>query len=355
MQDERNTNLDIIRIVAFIFVETVHFYTGIAFYLQPINSFPLFILLIIRNIAVSCVPLFLLLSGFLLNRKRFSATYYLGLVRIWVIYIFVSFICLLYKHCCLGQDFGIREVFGSITNFYADDYSFYVSIYTSLFLLAPFINVMYFSLNTKKEKVALIITVSALTVLPSLMNIKIHLFSFYFSELYPIAYYLIGVFLWENRPTIKTKKLVALLVVVVTLFGMLNYFYCNGGVFDWPGFTYYDGIETVIVSTLIFSFILSINIEGISQKRRNALSSIAYSTYSAYLISFIVDDLLYVHMREVIPAVSDRNIFIIVAVPLTAVVSLTLGKLIDRAMNPVIRIVKGFFLGIIEKQTNKIV
>lgn len=66
----RNKNIDLIKSTASFFVILIHFFLNTGFYnLKTINNI-VTVSFILKNIAVVCVPLFLLVTGYLMNEKK---------------------------------------------------------------------------------------------------------------------------------------------------------------------------------------------------------------------------------------------------------------------------------------------
>lgn len=168
---KRNINLDMIRVIAVFSVLSVHFFLHNGFYEEIVVGKRLFFMGTMRNFFMICVPLFLILTGFLMNKKVVSRKYYSGLKKTYITYVLASIACLVYFSISTQRSFGIIESIKMILNFSAAPYSWYIEMYIGLFLLIPFINILYNGLKSKKQKIGLIITMLSLTVLPSVMNI----------------------------------------------------------------------------------------------------------------------------------------------------------------------------------------
>ena len=148
---KRDANLDLIRSVAIVFVLLLHFVMGSGWYGMPDLGFAGWTMELCRALFVSCVPLFLLLSGYLCAEKTLSARYYLGLVRIYVVYLLSCALSLFVRIVVLKEDIGLRQAVGSIFSHQANEYSWYVSMYTGLFLLIPFLNAGYAALKSRRQ------------------------------------------------------------------------------------------------------------------------------------------------------------------------------------------------------------
>lgn len=64
MTRERDIRLDILRTIAITFVIAIHAFSWIGFYEQPLNGWIFLALSMVRVCFVTCVPLFLILSGY---------------------------------------------------------------------------------------------------------------------------------------------------------------------------------------------------------------------------------------------------------------------------------------------------
>jgi surface polysaccharide O-acyltransferase-like enzyme len=76
---QRNVNLDIIRCVAVLFVLSVHALSDLGFYDFTCTGKRMLVLCMLRVIFMSCVPLFMMLTGYLMNQKTLSLKYYKGI------------------------------------------------------------------------------------------------------------------------------------------------------------------------------------------------------------------------------------------------------------------------------------
>ena len=69
----RDPKLDIIRIFALICVVGVHFFLNCGFYDVPIVGKRMYVASVVRAFFITCVPLFLMLTGYLVNKKQLTS------------------------------------------------------------------------------------------------------------------------------------------------------------------------------------------------------------------------------------------------------------------------------------------
>lgn len=66
---KRDTSLDFIRIIALISVISIHFFRHIGYYNLTLQGRWVYVLTLARSFFRVCVPLFLILTGYLMNKK----------------------------------------------------------------------------------------------------------------------------------------------------------------------------------------------------------------------------------------------------------------------------------------------
>lgn len=167
----RNPGLDIIRCIALLCVISVHFFLNTGFYDQTVAGEYMLVMVIMRNSFMICVPLFMMLTGYLTQSKETSKAYYLKIVRILYVYLIASLFCGFYKIYFCDDSYSVPMTLARILSFQTAPYSWYVEMYIGLFLLIPFLNTMYSGLQTQRNKQLLILTLLLLTALPSVLNI----------------------------------------------------------------------------------------------------------------------------------------------------------------------------------------
>ena len=207
---KRDSSLDILRIIAVFTVLSVHFFLHNGFYSQTIEGTPMYVAVVMRTLFSVCVPLFMLLTGYLMSKKELSKKYYSGITKTLVVFVISTLACMIYKNIAQGDVFDLKSFILGTLDFTGSNYSWYIEMYIGLFLLTPFLNLAYGKLKNKKQKQVLLVTAVFLTIIPSLFNI----FNFgsldwwtnptssdefqklvpsWWQGFYPVAYYLRGV------------------------------------------------------------------------------------------------------------------------------------------------------------------
>jgi len=174
MKSKRVFGLDLVRTIAILLVVIVHVFMMNYFQISTIKGTSSFILLFIKNIAMTCVPLFILLTGYLKYNKKLNKDHYKSIIKILITYFIIAIITVLFDIFYLNNNFNINKHILGIFNFTINPYSWYIEMYIGLFLLIPFLNLIYHNLKQKKHKQLLIIILLFLSSIPyTINNIKI--------------------------------------------------------------------------------------------------------------------------------------------------------------------------------------
>ena len=120
---KRDTAMDLIRSIAVFLVVSVHFFLHSEFYTQNIDGASMFIPVWIRTACMCCVPLFLMLSGYLNSEKKFSVSYYKRIYKVLGIYVLSSIACQIYKSLFLNNPLSVTQFIRDLLGFKLAPYS----------------------------------------------------------------------------------------------------------------------------------------------------------------------------------------------------------------------------------------
>lgn len=344
--DRRNTSMDIIRIVAVFTVVSVHFFLNNGFYSQPINGTNMYFACLMRTLFGVCVPLFIILTGYLMSQKTLSKKFYLGIRKTLVIYLLASAACMIYRAVHLDVKFTAKSAIFEILNFKGAPYSWYVEMYIGLFLLIPFLNLAYNHLETQKQKQILVFTLIALTTLPSFFNIYnlndpawwanpassdeyTKIIPSWWISFYPVTYYFAGCYLREYGLKMKTKTMLLLFTICTIAFGSFNFYRSYGVTFKTGAYAYWYGFQPFIMSVLLFSMLSRIKGDKIPKTGKFLLWKISDLALSVYLVSYIFDNYNYKKLNSAVRLMPDRVKFYFIMVPYVFICSILLSALLS--------------------------
>lgn len=385
----RNSTLDVIRIVGLFSVVGVHFFLHTGFYSQPytgegpiesiikaisegdpdyLTSAWMFLMYMLRTLFNVCVPLFIILTGYLMSKKTLSRKYYSGIRKTLIIFVLASVVHFFFKGFrddqlvkAAVQAGGIEEVFkafsesGSlgfknfilgIFDYRHANYSWYIEMYIGLFLIIPFLNLGYNHLKSRRQKQVLVLSFVFISILPSLFNI----FNFdtaawwldprssdtfqkflpaFWMGIYPITYYYIGMYLREFGLRPKTKSLFGIFGVSLLLFTLFNIFRSGGKGFVTGAYNYWYGFIPCVLSVVLFELLRRINSQNWSEKVKFCLWKVSDLVVGAFLMSFVSDMLVYDFFKSKVTTFSERMPFIFVVVPVSFLLALVFSLVLD--------------------------
>ena len=349
---QRVGGLDLIRALAIIFVLSVHFLMNTAFYVTPMAGLGMFIQAALRWLFLTCVPLFLLLTGYLQWRKTPEAAYFKKISFVLGVYVFFAVLAVLFKVLVQGEGGGFWHWAWSVCTFSTIGYGWYVRMYVGLFLLAPFLNALYHALPDKNAKRLLLLVMALITGLPGLLDglgLKNFLMPAWWTGIYPVTYYFLGAYIREFQPKIGKLAGAALILGIIAAESLLTMWAADGGKFR-AIFGYYDSLAVMGLAALLFITCYDLDIK--SRKLNAACQGLSRFSLDIYLCSYITDTFFYPRLSAVYAAgawpgwaaalqkpvdapfaIPQADIFpyILIIVPLSLLVCLLAGLARERA------------------------
>ena len=335
---ERNINLDVIRCVAILFVISVHFFLNNGFYDEIMVGKKMYVATVMRQCFIICVPLFIMLTGYLMNRKELSVRYFKGISKVGIIYMLCTVCIFVYKVVCLKESISFLDAVFNITSY--QQYSWYIEMYIGLYLLIPFLNRLYHGLQGKKEKKQLIFVFMILTMLPSFFNTfdsslipvaDAQLIPEWWVGIWPLLYYYIGAYLSEYSSDIILPLYLKFILVIgsIVLFGAYSYYRSYGMTFVWGQWCAYNGYTSAINAVLVFTFLLRLNTDHWPQIIKKILAKISDVSLPIYLVSWIFDNYAYQKLNMEVEYIRNRFGYYFIIVPFVFGCSFALACVID--------------------------
>lgn len=357
----RNASMDIIRIVAAFTVLSVHFFLHNGFYSQIVEGVPMYIMVLMRTLFSVCVPLFMILTGYLMSHKTLSRKYYSGISKTLIVFVLATLACMIFKAVHDNEPLSLKSFILGTLDFTGANYSWYIEMYIGLFLLVPFLNLAYNKLKNKRQKQVLVLTLVFLTIIPTLFNI----FNFdnpawwsdpkssdtfaklvpsWWMGFYPIAYYFTGCYIREYGIRLKTRSMLVLFLLAILIFGTFNFYRSYGTTFKSGIYVYWYGFEPYILSVLLFVLLSRIKTDNMNEKVKFVLWKVSDLALGIYLISYIFDMLVYPVLNEKITTMTDRLPFYFVTVPIVFICSM----LASTVLNIAAKYIQIFFKKLVE-------
>lgn len=346
-QQKRNTAMDIIRCAALFFVISVHFFSYSDFYDLTIQGPFLFLLTLCRSGFMICVPLFIVLSGYLMRNRTPCRKYYTKIVKTLSIYLLASICCTAFNLLYFGHSFYLPNILIEVTTFSAAPYSWYVEMYIGLFLLIPYLNILYNNIPTQAHKKLLLFILIFLTSLPSIVNIHNFLdFSWWlmpsvsnhyhkllpdwWTNIYPITYYFLGCYLNEYPVKLRKAAVLCLYLLTFILNGAFNYYRSYQSTFIWGDWQLWESLPILIQTVLFFSLFTQMDCQHFGDRTRKILAKLSDWCFGAYLVSWIFDQLFYDILNRIQPVIQHRFYYFPLIVPAVFIASLLLSAILNK-------------------------
>ena len=282
MLEKRKDGLDVIRILATILVFTVHFFLRTNYYNVSLDSISLKLQSVIRNFCMSCVPLFIILTGFLNKKKKYDKKMFKGLLDILIIWFVYSTIEFIILNVINNGTLNFLTYLKELTSFkYA--YSWYIKMYIGLYMMTPVINTAYENFDNKNRKILVFISI-ILTFIPNFIKVisnGILLLPDYWIGFYILTYYLIGKYISTNDINISKRNLLLLLVLNVFL------------IYSYQPFENIDYNSFLILTQTVLIFLLLYNINFKNKIIKKISEYVSGLTLDMYLVSSLIDFLIY--------------------------------------------------------------
>ncbi len=286
----REFGMDIVRILAILFVPFIHFFGNAEYYTCPLEGKTMLYATVLRWLVLTAVPLFMIITGYFKIYKQADFAHYKSIFPILATHIVICAIR-------LWTDANFHQI--ELTREYVTDkllyfnYGWYVRLYIGLTLIIPFLNKCWAALSSRAQKENLIVT---LLILTSMGPLVYDIIPATWLALYVPCYYFIGAYIKEYK--IKINPILNILLIGAALYitSAATVNQANGGVFDWSYLGYlnnsgYSSLPAFIISALIVILLsdLKCGIKPIAA----AAGLISSLSLEMYLFSQMFDSIIY--------------------------------------------------------------
>lgn len=324
----RDVNLDLIRCVALFLVPSLHSLAYMEFYDIPVTGWLMYIMSSIRTMSMMCIPLFLMLTGYLMSKKVYSRKYFKGLIRVWLIFFLCKIVIVIFYDRLYRHSYNtLLDFIKSLTA--GGEYSWYVGLYTWMYCLIPLSNIIFNSLDEKWKKQSFLLAVIGILILPTFGNYYKSDMPDIFHALWPFAYYFIGAYAREyHNDDDKGRALVLFLGAVlmsctISILISKDTPYLRNSLNDWNSF------GTAMMSAALFVLLRKLDLRNIPQMAKVILAKVSEWSFGAYLLTWIFDNVFYDKLVDLIPTAIDRLKYYVIIVPMVLVCSLLVSAVVN--------------------------
>lgn len=302
MEKERQPGLDLVRAAAIFFVIVLHGITMRGALDAAMLSPVWYVKVFVRYLALSAVPLFLILSGYLQAGKRPTKAYYRGILPLYLSYFMIAALCMAARIYRTDPLSSVWTALYKILDFSADGYAWYFEMYIGLFLLIPFLNLAYAHIPTRTGKRLLLASLVFLTLMPETLvsfapyygggSLNLRILPDFFESLYPITFYFVGSYVGEYRPRLCTwQRLLFVPLSVVLPTALCIGFTAARGEYAWYMMNGFSTLTVLGTATAVFLTLYDLPVR--TKAVRCAAAAVSHCTFEMYLISYLWDQLLY--------------------------------------------------------------
>ncbi|MFD1411122.1 acyltransferase [Lapidilactobacillus gannanensis] len=298
-----NPNLDLIRTVAVLAVIGVHFFLNSKFYDALIDSWQMVLMTGLRTALMICVPLFMLLTGYLMRGKTWSDQYYLKVLPTVFTYLQVSVVIFLFRKYYLAEKLTLQDGLLGMLDYSLAPYAWYVEMYFGLFLLIPFLNAIWQFYDQKFQRQLITATLALLCILPTLFNSFNKLLPDFWQGLYPLAYYFAGAYLAEYQADLRELPVAWPMTAVLVINWLVNLNHSYGQIFKWADFNDYFSYQQYFLGILVFMALLRCQLPPWLIRVSHFIAQYALAIY---LLSFVFDQIFYPVLKRLVPQVNQE-------------------------------------------------
>lgn len=339
MTKQREFGLDLTRAAAVTLVLSVHFFMKVGFYATPIQGAGMAVAAVGRMACMTCVPLFMMLTGYLCIERQWSLGYYRKLLPILLAYVLAGCMCMLFSAVWLGDEITPLGAVRRLLDFSAAPYGWYIEMYIGLFMLSPFLNTAWKGLDDR-GRLALVITMLMITSVPTVTNIiKWKILPSWWSGVYPLTYYVLGAWLREHPIRARGWALFLGWLGLSAAAGGLAFVVWQGSVFAYSEWSYWSSLLVVGETVCLFSLLVRCEGTGVPAPVRWCVGKLSQLSLPLYLLSYITDQLLYPRLTAAIPDMLGRFPWLPVTVLAGLIGAGVMAQAVDWAVKALMRLV----------------
>lgn len=290
---KRNNSINLLKVTAIFFVICVHFLLNTEYYSLAVDNNLMIFWVCLRCLFITCVPLFLITTGLLMNKKTLSGKYIVKIIPFIIKYVVISIIVWFFGKLFFSDSVTFSESIRGIFDYSTISYSWYVEMYLGLYFLIPLLNIVWSYNETIIYHVYIILLAFVLVFFPSFLNVFGKVIPDYWQFLYPISYYFFGCFFSTYKKSIEKisySKIVQIFLIFLVCFTFINVNISWNREFQWTSSNDYYGYQPFFMSISLFFLIVRIKINKIFFP---VLELISKSTICIYLISNLTDRITY--------------------------------------------------------------
>ena len=322
---DHDPSIDALKIVACLLVVTFNALEYIHYYSTPFNSWQMVILTMIRTLSLSCVPIFFMITGYLMTQRRFTFKNYYRLLYLVLYYALISVTIFLLRRLVLHDSLSFSKAISMMFSYTISPYAWFVGMYICVFLLIPLLNQFWHAQKDIRAHTMMILSFAIICILPSIFNSYQRMFPDYFVNLYPLFYYLLGGFIRNLIPQFRYRYHFCLILMGSILIATIqNVNLLNNEVFHREVFNQFSSWAAFAIA---FSLFFLIKRKQWTAKQARLLRQLASLSLPICLFSFVIEQLIYPIYRSIFSNMTQQTIFLILPIIVVFLCSFILSLL----------------------------
>ena len=326
MENTRNIGIDVLKSFAIFSIIAQHFFTlqtpfltteyyGISMFLQGCTM----------EFFLMGVPLFVAITGYLNIEKKASFQFYRSILKVIIPYLIISIIYIFVRIYIFDEHLTFRHSVGMILRFNAIHYGWYIEMWIGLYLLIPFLNILFNNLPNKKIALLLLATLYLLTIVPSTTNrFGFHILPDRWTAIWPVLCYYIGAYIRKFNPLVKNQYLITFILICCCIEPLLNLI-----LFPHHDYVFVLGTGLLIYPIMAAFFMLVYRTQVNNQIIRRLLIKISNLTLNMYLFLALFDMLCYPHFMKLYESQQQFGIYFLLFVPLLFIMAFAASVILD--------------------------
>lgn len=325
---KRQPGLDIVRVLASVLVVAVHFYLNCNYYQTPLDGLKMFVMTCGRWMCMICVPLFMMLTGYLKCHKGCTKSHYKSLIPILVSYILIASVKIIISNVYYGE--GFYDFTGAIKALATYQIAWYVGMYIGLMLIIPFLNKLIGALSQKEFKWMLV----SFAIIGCVFPLVQYVVPSYWQAIYPLVYYFAGAYIREYRPKVNKWLCFFAFAAATLVNGAISYVAAGGGLFRNDVLASIDSgysAITVVIETVAV-FLMFCDCMSEKEHELKLLRIISEASLEIYLFTGVFDVIIFSYLKQTYTMASEFFWLFFITVPLNFACSAICGVLVNKAV-----------------------
>ena len=323
----RFQGIDLLKCLAILTIPAQHFFTlQTPFYHVNFDTVSMFFQGVGMGFFLIGVPLFIAITGYLNKKTEPSWSYYKKIFKVLIPYLLISIIYLFFRHYYCNETISFRNSLDMILCFNAIRYAWYIEMWIGLYLLAPFLNILYDNITSKKTSIILVVTLYVMTYLTLSVNRGgLHILPNYWVDISPLTCYFIGCHIRKFGVKIKTKNLILFILFAITADPIINLLFFHG-----QPYRFIFGIYFLIVPAMAALFAILHDWQTSKQWLQKILAIVSDHTLEMYLYCALCDMILYPFFMKWYVSQSQFGLFFFVIIPIELIATFCMAFITNK-------------------------